>query len=146
LLGIAVLALVGVAFVLFRPRAQAGPASDAPSVAVLPFQNLTGDTTNNYLSDGLTEEVIDALVQMGLRVPSRTSSSVVGRKNLALPDIAKLLNVEYVVEGSLRRVGNESRVIAQLVKGSDDSYPGRRARPRVDRSQPAHDAGRKFRA
>src|SRR5262249_14738872 len=88
-----------------------------------PFRNMTGDSTNDYLTETLAEEVIDELVRMGgLHVPARTSTFVIGRKNITIGEIAKQLDVEYVVEGSLQRVGKELRVIAQLVRASDDLH------------------------
>ena len=102
---------------LTRP---AGPVASAQSVAVLPFVNLSGDTAYEYFSDGMTEELIDALVQVpGLQVPARTSAFVFKGKTGDIRDIGRRLNVASVVEGSVRRSGNRLRVAAQLIKVAD---------------------------
>jgi serine/threonine-protein kinase len=102
---------------LLRP---AGPAPSAHSVAVLPFVNLSGDTTYEYFSDGMTEELIDALVQVpGLQVPARTSAFVFKGKTGDIREIGRRLNVATVVEGSVRRSGTRLRVSAQLIKVAD---------------------------
>ncbi len=86
------------------------------SIAVLPFTNLTVDPENEYFSDGLAEEILNALSQVeGLRVAARTSSfSFKGRKT-DLAEIASKLRVSNILEGSVRRAGNRVRVTAQLV-------------------------------
>jgi TolB-like protein/tetratricopeptide (TPR) repeat protein/tRNA A-37 threonylcarbamoyl transferase component Bud32 len=103
-------------------RAQhAGPSG--PSVAVLPFVNLSGDPGDEYLTDGLSEELISTLVQIpDLRVPARTSSFYFKGKAIPVRQIGESLGVENVVEGSVRRVGNQLRITAQLVKVADASY------------------------
>ena len=102
---------------LLRP---AGPAASAQSVAVLPFVNLSGDTAYEYFSDGMTEELIDALVQVpGLQVPARTSAFVFKGKTGDIREIGRRLNVSTVVEGSVRRSGTRLRVAAQLIKVAD---------------------------
>jgi serine/threonine protein kinase/tetratricopeptide (TPR) repeat protein len=106
---------------LDRPASSgvAGP-SHVPSLAVLPFANLSADKENEYFSDGLAEEIIDALTQMpGLRVMARTSSFAFRGKEVDIREIAAKLNVEHILEGSVRRAGNRLRVTAQLVKASD---------------------------
>jgi non-specific serine/threonine protein kinase len=91
-----------------------------PSLAVLPFANLSGDKENEYFSDGLAEDIIDALAQVpGLRVMARTSSFAFRGKEQDVRKIGSELNVEYILEGSVRRSGNRLRVTAQLVKASD---------------------------
>jgi adenylate cyclase len=93
------------------------------SIAVLPFINMSGDSANEYFSDGMTEDLVANLASIAdLRVVSRTS--VMGykgtRKNLR--DIARELGVAYVVEGSVRRDGNRVRVTAQLIEADDDGH------------------------
>jgi len=91
-----------------------------PSLAVLPFANLSADKENEYFSDGLAEDIIDALTQVpGLRVMARTSAFVFRGKEADVREIGARLNVENILEGSVRRAGNRIRVTAQLVKASD---------------------------
>ncbi len=91
-----------------------------PSLAVLPFANLSADKENEYFSDGLAEDIIDALTQVpGLRVMARTSSFAFRGKEQDVREIGARLNVESILEGSVRRAGNRIRVTAQLVKASD---------------------------
>jgi serine/threonine-protein kinase len=92
----------------------------AASIAVLPFLNMSGDPENEYFSDGLTEDIIDALAQVpGLKVTARTSSFSFRGKEADVREIGARLNVEHLLEGSVRRAGNRIRVTAQLVKASD---------------------------
>ena len=91
-----------------------------PSLAVLPFANLSADKENEYFSDGLAEDIIDALTQVpGLRVVARTSAFAFRGKEADVREIGARLHVEHIVEGSVRRAGNRIRVTAQLVKASD---------------------------
>ena len=90
------------------------------SVAVLPFVNMSGDTGNEYFSDGMTEDLIDALTHVSrLRIPARTSSFAFKGKSVPILDIGKQLNVAHVVEGSVRRAGSALRVTAQLINVAD---------------------------
>jgi TolB-like protein/tetratricopeptide (TPR) repeat protein len=87
-----------------------------PSIAVLPFANLTGDPGKDYFSDGMAEELIHMLTRVpGLKVPSRTSSFAYKGKNSDIRRIAKDLGVETVLEGSVRSAGERIRVTAQLI-------------------------------
>jgi len=91
-----------------------------PSLAVLPFANLSADKENEYFSDGLAEDIIHALTQVtGLRVMARTSAFAFRGKEQDVREIGARLNVENILEGSVRKVGNRIRVTAQLVKASD---------------------------
>jgi TolB-like protein/Flp pilus assembly protein TadD/tRNA A-37 threonylcarbamoyl transferase component Bud32 len=91
-----------------------------PSIAVLPFANLSADKENEYFSDGLAEDIIDALTQVpGLRVMARTSAFAFRGKEQDVREIGSRLNVEHILEGSVRRAGSRLRVTAQLVKASD---------------------------
>ena len=95
-------------------------AKTIPSIAVLPFANLSADKENEYFSDGLAEDIIDALTQVpGLRVMARTSAFSFRGKDADVREIGARLNVEHILEGSVRRAGNRLRVTAQLVKASD---------------------------
>jgi eukaryotic-like serine/threonine-protein kinase len=94
----------------------ATPSSSIRTIAVLPFANLSGDKENEYFSDGLTEEMIGALTRLpDLRVTARSSAFALRGKNLDVREIGGKLNVEHVLEGSVRRSGNRVRVSAQLV-------------------------------
>ena len=96
--------------------------SAAKSVAVLPFANLSADPENDYLTDGIADEVISALTKIqSLRVTSRTSSFAFKGKNEDLTEIGKKLKVSTVLEGSVRKLGNKLRVTAQLVNVADGS-------------------------
>jgi TolB-like protein/tetratricopeptide (TPR) repeat protein len=96
------------------------PAPAGPSVAVLPFVNMSGDPENEYFSDGLSEEILNALAQVpGLRVPARTSSFAFKGKTLDVAKIAEALRVSTLLEGSVRRAGGRVRVTAQLVSSPD---------------------------
>jgi TolB-like protein/tetratricopeptide (TPR) repeat protein len=97
----------------------AGPAQ-APSLAVLPFANMSADKENEYFGDGLAEDVIAALAQVpGLREMARTSTFAFRGKEQDVREIGARLNVEHILEGSVRRAGSRIRVTAQLVKASD---------------------------
>ena len=94
--------------------------SRIPSLAVLPFANLSADKENEYFGDGLAEDIIDALAQVpGLRVMARTSAFAFRGRDVDVREIGTRLNVEHVLEGSVRRSGNRIRVTAQLVMASD---------------------------
>ncbi len=95
-------------------------AADLTSVAVLPFANMSGDPQQEYFSDGFTEELIDRLSAIpNLRVAARTSSFQFKGRAADIRDIAKRLNVDAVVEGSVRRAGDTVRITAQLIRASD---------------------------
>ncbi len=92
------------------------------SIAVLPFVNMSDDRENEYFSDGLTEELLNALARVkGLKVTGRTSSFAFKGKNVDLREIGHELGVANVLEGSVRKAGNRVRITAQLVK-SEDGY------------------------
>ena len=96
---------------------------DAPSIAVLPFTNMTGDHENEYFADGLAEELLNVLTKIaGLRVVSRTSAFSFRGKNVDIPTVARQLNVATVLQGSVRKAGKHVRVTAQLIKGTTDSH------------------------
>lgn len=104
-------------------RAAEQPASTRASVAVLPFDNMSGDTTQTYIADGLSEDLITALSKYhGLRVPARNSSFVYKGRSVDVRQIARDLGVQYVVEGSVRKAGNRLRVTAQLIDGASGDH------------------------
>jgi len=94
--------------------------SPAKTIAVLPFANISGDREYEYFSDGLTEEIISALTGLpGLHVTARTSAFALRGRNLDIREIGAKLNVEHILEGSVRSSGNRVRVMAQLVNVAD---------------------------
>jgi len=94
--------------------------SAAKSVAVLPFANMSADAENEYFTDGMAEEIINALTKIqSLRVASRTSSFAFKGKNEDIGEIGKKLKVSTVLEGSVRKMGNRLRINAQLVNVAD---------------------------
>ena len=102
-----------------------GPASGASeefagSIAVLPFVNMSGDAENEYFSDGLSEELINALVMVdGLKVAARTSAFAFRGQERDVREIGAELGVEHVLEGSVRKAGNRVRITAQLIHADD---------------------------
>jgi len=93
------------------------------SIAVLPFVNMSDDAGNEYFSDGISEELLNVLVKVeGLRVASRTSSFSFKGKDISIPGIAKELNVDHVLEGSVRKAGNTVRITAQLIDVRTDRH------------------------
>jgi TolB-like protein/DNA-binding winged helix-turn-helix (wHTH) protein/Flp pilus assembly protein TadD len=104
-----------------RPVAPAAPV--IRSLAVLPLQNLSGDPSQEYFADGMTEELIGRLSRIhGLQVISRTSAMHFKNTQLSVPEIAKLLGVDAIVEGSVIREGSQVRVHAQLIRGATDRH------------------------
>lgn len=89
-------------------------------LAVLPFVNMSADPENEYFSDGITEELLNALTKVdGLQVTSRTSVFAFKGKNDDIRDIAIKLNVDKILEGSVRKAGNRVRITAQLINAAD---------------------------
>jgi TolB-like protein/Tfp pilus assembly protein PilF len=100
--------------------AVAAPVIDEKSVAVLAFANLSDDKSNEYFSDGLSEELLNVLAKVpGLKVSARTSAFYFKGKNVPVAQIAQQLGVAYIVEGSVRRSGDKVRITAQLIKAAD---------------------------
>jgi serine/threonine-protein kinase len=99
------------------------PTKSEPSIAVLPFANLSADKENEYFSDGLAEEVLNLLAQVsGLKVIARTSSFAFRDKGQDIRRIAEALDVLTILEGSVRRSGTRIRVTAQLISAVDGSH------------------------
>jgi TolB-like protein/Flp pilus assembly protein TadD len=91
-----------------------------PSIAVLPFVNMSSDPEQEYFSDGLAEELLNRLVKFDqLQVAARTSSFQFKGQNLDMAEIGRQLKVEHLLEGSVRKAGNRLRVTAQLIKAND---------------------------
>jgi adenylate cyclase len=98
-------------------------SDDRKSIAVLPFVNMSGDAENEYFSDGISEEILNLLVKLPeLRVASRTSSFIFKGKEVSIPTVAKELGVSTVLEGSVRRAGDQVRITAQLIDVATDSH------------------------
>lgn len=102
---------------------KALPAQPQPSIAVLPFANMSGDKENEYFSDGLAEEILNALAKIpGLKVSARTSSFAFRGKEQDITKIAETLGVRTILEGSVRRAGSRVRMTAQLIDAADASH------------------------
>jgi serine/threonine-protein kinase len=95
-------------------------AAPEKSIVVLPFTNMSADPENEYFSDGMTEEIINALAKVpALQVASRTSSFAFKNRTLDIPQIGEKLGVSSVLEGSVRKIGNRIRIAAQLVNAAN---------------------------
>jgi len=126
LVSVLILAL-GVASWLALRHRTAAPAAPAPakirSLAVLPLRNLSGDPNQDYLADGITEALIGSLSEIhNLRLTSHTSVQRFRNTQLSAPEIAKMLGVDALVEGSIIRDGSRIRVTAQLIRGATDEH------------------------
>jgi serine/threonine-protein kinase len=122
--GIAALIIAAVGYGLYQRVGSASAGNgggELSSVAVLPLVNVGGDTANDYFSDGMTDELANALGKLpGLRVASRTSTyAFKGKKDANVGDIGRTLHVQAVLEGTVRRAGNKLRVSAQLTNVTD---------------------------
>jgi adenylate cyclase len=105
------------------PTAQAAALPDKPSIAVLPFDNMSGDPEQEFFADGLTEDILTALSRFrGLFVISRNSAFVYKGKATNLQEVAKDLGVQYIVEGSVRKAGNRVRITVQLIDAKADHH------------------------
>jgi TolB-like protein/Tfp pilus assembly protein PilF len=101
------------------------PSHPVVSIVVLPFTNLTGDPAKEYLSDGVTEEMINSLARAEggqMRVIGRTSSMSYKSTSKAVREIARELGVQYVLEGSVQSEGSRLHVTAQLIRGDDQTH------------------------
>src|SRR5437867_5581070 len=105
-------------------RDQEGlPLPDKPSIAVLPFVNMSEDPQQEYFSDGITEDLLTALSKLsGLFIISRSSVFTYNGKAVKMADVSKELGVRYVLEGSVRKADNQVRVTAQLVDATTDHH------------------------
>ncbi len=119
LAAVALIVIVGSIFLLRKKSTI--PADIEKSIAVLPFKNESSDSLNLYFVNGLMETTLNNLQKIGdLRVISRTSVEQYRNTNKGIPEIAEELNVNYLVEGSGQRVGNQVRLNIQLIEASDD--------------------------
>lgn len=102
---------------------KGSPAEETKSIAVLPFVNMSSAAENEYFSDGMTEEIINALAKIKeLRVTSRTSSFHFKNQQIPIAQIGEALNVSTILEGSIRLSGNKMRITAQLIDVADDFH------------------------
>jgi TolB-like protein len=125
--------LAGIAVILllimaewFWPAEQGVPVlsreGSGASIAVLPFVNMSPDEENDYFADGIAEELLNVLVGVeGLRVASRTSAFLFNGTTTPVPEIARMLEVGHVLEGSVRKQGQRVRITAQLIHAASDS-------------------------
>ena len=106
-----------------QKKVTVSSAEPQPSIAVLPFVNMSGDKEQEYFSDGLAEEIINALTHIsGLKVIARTSAFSFKGKNEDIRKIAEVLGVINILEGSVRKAGNRIRITAQLITAADGSH------------------------
>jgi len=102
--------------------AAAGSRAPEHSIAVLPFVNMSSDAEQEYFSDGIAEELLNLLAKIPeLRVISRSSAFSFKGKNVAIPEIARQLNVAHILEGSVRKAGSRVRVTAKLIEARSDT-------------------------
>ncbi len=112
---------------LTEATAEQVPAAESvareKSIAVLPFVNMSSDPEQEYFSDGISEEILNVLAQVpGLRVASRTSAFTFKGDNRNIGEIAAILKVNHVLEGSVRKSGNRVRIAAQLIDASNEKH------------------------
>jgi len=123
LAGVVALVLLAFTYGLLRRHFWGVAQPKIKSLAVLPLKNLSGDPTQDYLADGMTEALIGRLASIhDLRVISRTSMMTFKDTKLSVPEIAKTLGVDALVEGSVIREGNHIRVHAQLIRAATDEH------------------------
>ncbi len=110
-----------------EPIAPVAPGTlalpDKPSIAVLPFTNMSGDPEQEYFADGISEDIITALSKLSqLFVIARNSSFTFKGKNVHIQEVSRKLGVRYVLEGSIRKSGNRVRITSQLVDGQTGGH------------------------
>ena len=106
-----------------RQSDERQPVADRASIAVLPFQNMSGDPEQEYFADGMVDEIITSLARnRWLVVTARTSTFAFKGQNKDIREIARKLNVRYVLEGSVRKAGNRIRIIGQLINAATGAH------------------------
>ena len=121
--GLMALAVGTIAFGLSRSRVENAPSPVIKSLVVLPLENLSSDPAQEYFAIGMTEELIGSLAQIrALRVVSRTSAMSLKGSNKSLPTIARELNVDAVLEGSIQQAGGRVRISLQLLHAPTDTH------------------------
>jgi TolB-like protein/Tfp pilus assembly protein PilF len=123
-LAVAVVLLVTDRFVLHHGvNEEAAIPVAEHSIAVLPFVNMSDEKSNEYFSDGISEELLNLLAKIPqLQVTARTSSFSFKSQNIKIPEIARTLHVANVLEGSVRKAGNSVRITAQLIRAGTDTH------------------------
>jgi TolB-like protein/DNA-binding winged helix-turn-helix (wHTH) protein/Tfp pilus assembly protein PilF len=125
ILAVALLLIASAAVIVYRHFAAsaADPSQPIRSIAVLPLENLSDDPAQEYFADGMTEALISSLARIrALKVISRTSVMRYKGTRKSLPEIAKELNVDAVIEGTIQRSGGRVRVTAQLIRAATDTH------------------------
>ncbi|HTU33982.1 MAG TPA: tetratricopeptide repeat protein [Candidatus Acidoferrum sp.] len=123
LAAIAITAVLAIAYAISRGRTDRAASPKIRSIAVLPLKNMSGDPGQDYLADGMTDALIGRLSSIhDLRVISRTSVMRFKNPQVSVPEIAKELRVDAIVEGSVTREDNRVRVTAQLIRASTDEH------------------------
>ena len=118
-----VISLLCAAVILFAYDKWWMDGQPQQSIAVLPFVNMSDDASNEYFSDGISEELLNLLTKIPeLRVISRSSAFSYKGKGIDIPTIAAQLNVTHVLEGSVRKAGNRVRITAQLIEARTDTH------------------------
>jgi TolB-like protein/Flp pilus assembly protein TadD len=116
-------AIVAVFMIVSRRPTTSLTAIPEKSIAVLPFVNMSDEKSNEYFSDGISEELLNLLAKIPqLQVTARTSSFAFKGKEVAIPEIARTLHVAHVLEGSVRKAGKSVRITAQLIKAGTDTH------------------------
>src|SRR5437867_7183092 len=120
---LALAAIVGGIAIFSRDRAQSTLAAPEKSIAVLPFENRSEDKANDYLAEGIQDEILTRLSKIAdLKVISRTSTQHYKSAPENLPETARQLGVAHILEGSVRKNGDTVRVNVQLIKAANDSH------------------------
>jgi TolB-like protein/Flp pilus assembly protein TadD len=120
---VALLATLAIGWFMRGRGASGVVVSDTPSIAVLPFVDMSANKDQEYFSDGISEELLNVLAKIpALRVTSRSSAFSFKGRNVAIPDVGKRLNVGHVLEGSVRKSGNTVRITAQLIDARTDTH------------------------
>jgi adenylate cyclase len=110
-------------------RAAAPPLPDKPSIAVMPFENMSGDPQQEYFVDGLVEEIITALSRFKLLfVIARNSSFTFKGKAVDVKEVGRRLGVRYVLEGSVRKASGKVRITGQLIDANGRAHLGGQVR------------------
>ena len=118
-----IIAMLGAAVILFAWDKWWPSGAVEQSIAVLAFENMSDDPNQQYFSDGISEELLNALAAFPeLSVTSRTSAFSFKGMDVSIPEIAERLNVAYVLEGSVRKAGDQVRITAQLIEAGTDSH------------------------
>jgi len=118
-----VIALMAAALIMFAYDKWSARGPIDQSIAVLPFENMSGDPGQEYFSDGISEELLNLLAQIKpLKVIARTSSFSFKGQNVDIATMAEKLNVRHVLEGSVRRSGDQVRITAQLIDAADSTH------------------------